>query len=100
MPLGMYRCLIDLQVYPPATVLKLGDTPPSIVVSAAAGCPTVGVVLSGNIAGRSPEEKSCLTEAEIAGIRAWAPVALRDAGADQVIDSFSELPRLIEANWP
>lgn len=99
-PLGMYKCFIDLQVYPPEAVLKVDDTPPGIAEGVAAGCPTVGVALSGNIAGRTPEEMAALPETERDAIRARATETLKAAGASHVIDSVADLPKLIEATWP
>lgn len=94
-PLGMYQCFIDLAVYPPETVLKVDDTPPGIAEGVAAGCPTVGVALSGNIAGKTPEELASLSEAEVAAIRAEATAVLMAAGATHVIDTVADLPALI-----
>jgi len=99
-PLGMYQCFVDLQVYPPHTVLKVDDTPPGIAEGVAAGCPTVGVALSGNIAGKTPEEMAALSETEVAAIRAEATAVLTEAGADYVIDSVADLPAFIEKTWP
>jgi phosphonoacetaldehyde hydrolase len=99
-PLGMYQCFIDLRVYPPSSVLKVDDTPPGIAEGVAAGCPTVGVALSGNIAGRTPEELAALPPAEVDTIRDTATAILREAGATHVIDTVADLPRLIEAEWP
>ena len=99
-PLGMYQCFIDLRVYPPETVLKVDDTPPGIAEGVAAGCPTAGVALSGNIAGRTPEDLAALPAEEIDAIRGRARTILRDAGANYVIDTVADLPDLIEARWP
>ena len=98
-PLGMYQCLIDLQVYPPSAVLKVDDTPPGIAEGVAAGCPTVGVALSGNIAGKTPEELAALSEAEVAAIRAEATAILTEAGSTHVIDTVADLPALIERHF-
>lgn len=98
-PLGMYQCFIDLAVYPPSAVLKVDDTPPGIAEGVAAGCPTVGVALSGNIAGMSPEELAALSAEERAAIRAKATAILKDAGATHVIDSVADLPDLIEREF-
>jgi phosphonoacetaldehyde hydrolase len=95
-PLGMYQCFIDLVVHPPNTVIKVDDTPPGIGEGVAAGCVTVGVALSGNIAGRTAEELAALPEAEVDAIRAEATAILRDAGADHVIDTVADLPALID----
>ncbi|MFW5641150.1 MAG: phosphonoacetaldehyde hydrolase [Roseicyclus sp.] len=99
-PLGMYQCFIDLCVHPPASVLKVDDTPPGIAEGVAAGCPTVGVALSGNIAGLTPEALGALPPAEVDDIRARAAAILREAGATHVIDTVADLPRLIAAEWP
>ena len=98
-PLGMYQCFIDLAVYPPSAVLKVDDTPPGIAEGVAAGCPTVGVALSGNIAGLSPEDLAALSVDERAAIRAKATAILKDAGATHVIDSVADLPALIQREF-
>jgi phosphonoacetaldehyde hydrolase len=95
-PLGMYKCFIDLAVYPPGAVLKVDDTAPGIAEGVAAGCPTVGVALSGNIAGRTPEELAALSAAEVDAIRTEATAILTAAGAAHVIDTVADLPALIE----
>jgi len=99
-PLGMYQCFIDLQVYPPEAVLKVDDTPPGIAEGVAAGCPTVGVALSGNIACKTPKELAAMDASAIDEIRARATTILKDAGAAYVIDTVADLPKLIAATWP
>ncbi|MFN4087996.1 MAG: phosphonoacetaldehyde hydrolase [Alphaproteobacteria bacterium] len=95
-PLGMYKCFIDLIVHPPSAVIKVDDTPPGIGEGVAAGCPTVGVALSGNIAGMTPAELAALGAAERAALRTRAEAELRAAGAHHVIDTIADLPALIE----
>jgi len=95
-PLGMYQCFIDLAVYPPEAVLKVDDTAPGIAEGRAAGCVTVGVTLSGNEAGLTPEELSALSEDEKDAIRERAGRILTDAGADHLIDTVADLPGLVE----
>ncbi|TVQ57597.1 MAG: phosphonoacetaldehyde hydrolase [Rhodobacteraceae bacterium] len=95
-PLGMYKCFIDLRVYPPSAVVKVDDTEPGIAEGVAAGCLTVGVALSGNHVGKTPEELAEMTDAEIAPLRDAAAAALRAAGADHVIDTVADLPALLE----
>jgi phosphonoacetaldehyde hydrolase len=99
-PLCMYQCFIDLRVYPPETVLKVDDTPPGIAEGVAAGCPTVGVALSGNIAGKTPEELATMPSGQVAEIRERADAILRKAGARHVIDTVADLPALIDSVWP
>lgn len=95
-PLQMYQTFIDLAVYPPHAVLKVDDTEPGIAEGVAAGCVTVGVALSGNHVGLTPEELAALSEPEIALLRDRASAALRAAGADHVIDTVADLPALID----
>ena len=95
-PLGMYQCFIDLDVYPPSAVIKVDDTEPGITEGVAAGCLTVGVSLSGNYVGKTPDELAAMSEAEIAPLRDHAVAKLRAAGADHVIDSVADLPALID----
>ena len=94
-PLGMYKCFIDLVVYPPGAVVKVDDTEPGIAEGVAAGCVTVGVALSGNAVGKTPEELDALPAAEVARLRAHAADLLRAAGADHVIDTVADLPELL-----
>lgn len=95
-PLGMYQCFVDLVVYPPETVIKVDDTAPGIAEGVAAGCVTVGVALSGNAVGKTPEELAALSEAEIDALRGGATRLLKAAGADHVIDTVADLPALID----
>ena len=94
-PLGMYKCMIDLVAYPPVTIVKVDDTVPGIAEGVAAGCLTVGVALSGNAMGLSPEEVAALPETERAARRETAATMLLKAGADHVIDTVADLPALL-----
>lgn len=95
-PLGMYKCFVDLGVYPPQAVLKVDDTAPGIAEGVAAGCVTVGVALSGNAVGKTPAELAALPEAEIDALRSHAAALLTEAGADHIIDTVADLPALID----
>jgi phosphonoacetaldehyde hydrolase len=95
-PLGMYKCFLDLVVYPPSAVIKVDDTEPGIAEGVAAGCVTVGVALSGNYVGMTPEQLAAAPEAEVARLRAAAAERLTAAGADHVIDTVAELPALLD----
>ena len=95
-PLGMYQCFIDLAVYPPETVIKVDDTAPGIAEGRAAGCVTVGVTLSGNEAGLTPDQLAALSEGEKDAVRARAGKLLTEAGADHLIDTVADLPALVE----
>ena len=95
-PLGMYQCFIDLVVHPPSAVIKVDDTAPGIAEGVAAGCVTVGVALSGNAVGKTPEELAALPPEEVDALREGAAALLRAAGADHVIDTVADLPALID----
>jgi len=95
-PLGMYKCFVDLGVYPPSAVIKVDDTEPGIAEGVAAGCVTVGVCLSGNYAGLTADELAALGEAEKAEIRARVSAKLEAAGADYTIDTVADLPALVD----
>jgi phosphonoacetaldehyde hydrolase len=94
-PLGMYKCFVDLAVYPPEAVIKVDDTAPGIQEGVAAGCITVGVALSGNAVGKTPDELAALPEADVAVLREKAAAILNEAGADHVIDTVADLPALV-----
>ncbi len=91
-PLMMWHAMAQMGVWPAATVVKVDDTPVGIAEGKAAGTWTVGVALTGNIAGLSAAELSALPEAERATLRARATREMQAAGADLVVDSVAELP--------
>lgn len=95
-PLMMYQCFVDLAVYPPSRVLKVDDTEPGIAEGVAAGCVTVGVTLSGNHVGRTPEDLAAMPEADVTRLHESAAAMLKAAGADHVIRTVADLPQLIE----
>ncbi|SON56825.1 Phosphonoacetaldehyde hydrolase [Hartmannibacter diazotrophicus] len=95
-PLGMYKCFIDLVVYPPSAVIKVDDTEPGIAEGVAAGCVTVGVALSGNECGHTPEELAAMDPLEVAAIRERVTAKLKAAGADHIIDTVADLPALVQ----
>jgi phosphonoacetaldehyde hydrolase len=56
----------------------------------------VGVALSGNAVGRTPEELAAMHPDKVARLRADASATLKDAGADHVIDTVADLPALLD----
>lgn len=91
-PLGIYKCMVDLAVYPASAIIKVDDTVPGIAEGVSAGCLTVGVALSGNYVGKTPDELAALPPAEVDKLRAAATAKLKAAGADHVIDTVADLP--------
>lgn len=96
-PLMMWHAMARMGVWPAWTVVKVDDTPVGIGEGVAAGTWTVGVALTGNIAGLSADELAALPAADRAALRARAAAELRAAGADAVIDSVAELPGTVAA---
>jgi phosphonoacetaldehyde hydrolase len=94
-PLMMWHAMARLGIWPARHVVKVDDTPPGIGEGAAAGTWTVGLALSGNIAGLSAEELAAASAADKAAIRLKAQAELYAAGADAVIDSLADLPGCI-----
>ena len=92
----MWFAMATMGVWPTHSVVKVDDTPPGIAEGVNAGTWTVGVGLTGNIAGLSAEELATLTEAERGDLRRRAEADLLAAGADLVIDSVADLPRAID----
>ena len=94
-PLGMYQSMVDLGVFPASAVVKVDDTAPGIAEGVAAGCPTVGIALSGNHVSLTVEALAAASAADLADYRASATKMLKDAGADFVIDTVADLPALL-----
>lgn len=95
-PFAMYRCMLDLEVWPAQTVVKVDDTAPGIAEGTAAGCWTVGVVASGNAMGLDLAEYQALSDPERAAALAAARIGLDAAGAHELIDSVASLPAALD----
>lgn len=96
-PMMMYKCFLDLEVWPAAAVIKVDDTEPGIAEGVAAGCWTVGVALSGNAVGLSAEELASLDPAERGRCYDAAAERLRVAGAHFVVESVAGLLPVVDA---
>ena len=94
--IGMYKCFLDRMVHPAGAVIKVDDTEPGIAEGVAAGCVTVGLTLSGNEAGLTPEDLAALSDAERLALHERVAKKLAAAGADHVIGTVAELPALID----
>jgi phosphonoacetaldehyde hydrolase len=95
-PLMMYKCFVELGVWPAHACVKVDDTVPGIAEGLAAGSWTVGVTDSGNLVGLPPDVWSALSEEERAERRHAAAAALRSAGAHLVIDTVADLPACLD----
>ncbi|MGZ3403466.1 MAG: phosphonoacetaldehyde hydrolase [Phenylobacterium sp.] len=96
-PLMIYKACAELGVWPLSRVVKVDDAEAGVAEGKAAGCFTVGVAASGNSVGLNLEAFRALDAAERDARVAAARMALRQAGADLVIDSVADLPAALAA---
>jgi phosphonoacetaldehyde hydrolase len=99
-PWMCYRNLIELRVFPASACVKIGDTPVDIEEGRNAGMWTIAVAKTGNMVGLTEAEWCALDAGERDTRLADARKSLLEAGADCVIDSVADYPRLIELNQP
>lgn len=95
-PLMMYRCFLDLQVWPASAVVKVDDTLPGIAEGLNAGSWTVGVSTTGSPFGLSAEDAGALPADEFAARRDKIVEDLSGAGAHYVIDSVRDLTGVLD----
>jgi phosphonoacetaldehyde hydrolase len=96
-PLAMYRCFLDLGVWPAWRTLKVDDTLPGLMEGKHAGCWTVAVTASGNEVGLSLDQWRALEPAEQAQRLAAAADRLGAARPDYVIASVADLVPVVDA---
>jgi phosphonoacetaldehyde hydrolase len=96
-PWMIYRAMEALGVYPPAAVVKVGDTVPDIAAGLNAGVWTVGVTKTGNEVGLTVAELAAFDEATVNAKIAAAEERLATAGAHYVIEGIADLPAIVEA---
>jgi phosphonoacetaldehyde hydrolase len=95
-PLGMYRCFLDLAVWPAHRVVKVDDTVPGLMEGRNAGCWTVAVIVSGNEMGLTPAQWNALAPAEQSTHRERAEAHLAVAHSDYAVDTVADLPAVID----
>ena len=95
-PWMIFRCMEALAVYPPAAVVKVGDTVTDIEDGRNAGCWSVGVVDSSNEMGLTEAELGALPPPELDARRERVRTRYRDAGAHGVLPRVTDLPELID----
>jgi phosphonoacetaldehyde hydrolase len=95
-PWMIFRCMEALNVYPPAAVVKVGDTVIDIEDGCNAGCWSVGVIDSSNEMGLRADEFAALSEPERDAHREAVAARYTAAGAHATLDTLAELPALID----
>jgi phosphonoacetaldehyde hydrolase len=95
-PWMIFRIMEALGVFPPAAVVKVGDTVPDIGEGLAAGAWSVGVVRSSSEVGCTAEEWAALPPPEQQRRSANCRAKLLAAGAHAVVDTLAELPALLD----
>ncbi|MBV8442291.1 MAG: phosphonoacetaldehyde hydrolase [Hyphomicrobiales bacterium] len=90
-PLMFYQGLIDLDVWPAWSAIKVDDTTVGVAEGLNAGAWAVGVAVSGNCFGLSLADAKALGPADFARRRARAYDVLHRAGAHYVVDSVADL---------
>ncbi|WP_343210314.1 phosphonoacetaldehyde hydrolase [Anaerolentibacter hominis] len=95
-PFMLFECMRRMNVYPPCTVVKVGDTVLDMAEGKNAGTWTVGILTGSNLLGLSQDEYEALSPEELADRKCEIAEIYRQAGADMVIDSISDLPGAIE----
>lgn len=95
-PFMLFECMKQLNVYPPCTVVKVGDTVVDMQEGKNAGAWCVGILAASNLLGLSREEYEAMDREELERRKEEAAETYRRAGADIVIDSIMDLPAAIE----
>jgi phosphonoacetaldehyde hydrolase len=95
-PWMIFRAMEATGVYPPAAVVKVGDTVIDIEEGRNAGVWSVGVIDSSNEMGLSHAEFAALVPEERDRRRAEVRSRFTAAGADAVTHTLAELPMLID----
>lgn len=94
-PFMLFECMKRMNAYPPCTVVKVGDTIVDMLEGKNAGAWSVGVLTGSNLLGLSQEEYEAMSPEELKNRKNKIAQVYRDAGADIVIDSISDLPDAI-----
>ncbi len=96
-PFPAFAALARLGVYPVEAVVKIGDTVVDIEEGLNGGMWTVGISVTGNEVGLSEAEWSALDNGSRSQRRSAAAEKLRSAGAHYVVDSVSDVLRVLDA---
>ena len=95
-PFMLFECMRQMKVYPPCTVVKVGDTVVDMQEGKNAGAWSIGILTGSNLLGLSQEEYETMDPEKLQKRKSETAEIYRKAGADMVIDSISDLPAAID----
>jgi phosphonoacetaldehyde hydrolase len=95
LPWMVFRNMEALEIYPPAAVVKVGDTAPDMEEGRNAGVWTIGVIRTSSEVGLRQSELEALPAEEQRARLQAARIKLLDAGAHEIVDSVADLPERI-----
>jgi phosphonoacetaldehyde hydrolase len=95
-PWMIFHAMETLGVYPPSSVVKVGDTPIDIAEGRNAGVWSVGVIASSSEVGLSVDDWIGLPDLKRRSITAAVRSRFERVGAHAVIETLGELPGLID----
>ena len=95
-PYMIYQNLCQLDIQSRRAAIKIGDTISDIKEGVNAGVWSVGVIIGSNELALTEDEVRNMPDSELRERMAAVRKRMYAAGADYVIDSFKELPDLIE----
>ncbi|PQO25793.1 phosphonoacetaldehyde hydrolase [Blastopirellula marina] len=94
-PWMIYQVMQKLNVFPPQSVVKIGDTVADIEAGLNAGCWTIGICDSSSIMGLSLDDYCQLDPATKANKLDTTASVFQNAGSHFTIASIEDLPRVI-----
>jgi phosphonoacetaldehyde hydrolase len=94
-PLMTWKAMVDLGVWPARACVKVDDATVGIQEGVEAGVWTIGVAASGNGVGLDLAEFTALSSEDRKTRVATSAEALRNAGADFVVNSVADIPALL-----
>ncbi len=95
-PFMIYECAVRLQVYPLASIAKVGDTPADIEEGLNAGAWAIGVAGTGNGIGATLKEFEALPQEERQSRLVQARKELEQAGAHYIVDTLADLESVLD----
>lgn len=96
-PWMCFQNAMNLQCYPLAAFVKIGDTIPDIEEGLNAGMWSIGVAKSGNEIGLSEQDLAALDPAVLAARLQAVYQRMYQAGAHYVVDTLAAVPALLDA---